>query len=78
MRPEIRRAIDQGWTPVDPMALTEYRRCFDWEKPGDEAFLDSLQREAAGWLVDNCMGPHWSEDAYGNETRIDCGNGCEY
>jgi hypothetical protein len=25
-----------------------------------------------------CDAPHWAEDTYGNEYRIDCGNGCEY
>jgi hypothetical protein len=25
-----------------------------------------------------CDRTHWVEDQYGNETRIDCGNGCDY
>jgi hypothetical protein len=29
-------------------------------------------------IAEECTAEHWSEDKYGNETRIDCGNGCEY
>jgi hypothetical protein len=29
-------------------------------------------------LAPVCDRTHWSEDTFGNETRIDCGNGCEY
>lgn len=37
------------------------------------------------WMPDSgrifaveCHHAHWSEDEYGNEFRIDCGNDCEY
>lgn len=51
--PKIRLALLYGWEPINPNALEEYRRCLDYEKPEDDAFLDSLEREAGLWLTDN-------------------------
>lgn len=44
-----------------------------WQAQQDRRFLLRLIDE-----LRRCDAEHWTEDKYGNETRIDCGNGCEY